>query len=139
MFYEIPSALNGIASDTKVIMWTGHVLCFNCSAGEVAVNTGAFTYLNHTQILIYWGNGLSDSVRRKVSIGTIAHELGHTLGCEGDGVKDACVENSNCIMYPGVSDTTKLQRLEDFAENAYCENCRNTIIAYRDTYLRLAN
>jgi len=135
MLSTYPSALQSIAEDTKTVLWTGHELCEGCPVNGCEISEQSVT--NGEQILVQWGNYSFPEGRRKTSIGTIAHELGHSLGCVGD-FYNTC-ESTTCIMYPDVTDTLKCQRLTTYDIEAYCSDCRGKIKAYRDTYLRLAN
>jgi hypothetical protein len=127
-----PSGVSTIANNTKIIKWTGHINCENCAVGSSHANIGSVT--DGTQVLIHWGNSLTSSTRKKVSVGSIAHEIGHALGCQGDN-SGTCSSNV-CIMKYGVSDDTKLANLQSYSINAYCSVCRAKIQNYANTYLR---
>ncbi len=127
-----PSGINSIAKNTKVIKWTGHINCESCPVGGSQTSVGAVA--GDDQVLIHWGNRLTSSTREKVSTCTIAHEIGHTLGCEGDDT--GWCESNICIMKSDVDDSVKLSNLVNLNTDAYCVKCQNQIKNYADTYLK---
>ena len=116
-----------VSRNTKIIKWTGHINCEYCASGtnsEPKIGGVA----SDDFVLIHWGDSLNSATREEVSIGTIAHEVGHTLGCKGDA-SNTCSSNV-CIMRSNVSDSTKVANLESFSSSAYCTICRNKILSY---------
>lgn len=131
LLFTKPSGISTIPQNTFVLKWTGHLSCEYCAVGGHNLNAGAVS--GGPQILVHWGNRLTTAAREKTSVGSIAHELGHSLGCIGDD-SNSC-KNSVCIMKSHVSDDTKLANLKSFNPEAYCQTCRGKIQSYANAYL----
>ncbi len=126
--FTLPTGVSTPTNTQRVIKWTGHPLCEGCpSGGHIAV-IGAVAVFNGSQISVRWADYLESDERDATSVGTIAHEMGHTFGCDDGGAE--VHSNNSCVMKSGVSDLTKLSYINTCNPEAYCSNCRTLINNY---------
>lgn len=138
MLSTLPAGASVVSNDTKIVMWTGHVLCEGCTLlNPTSTEALGCTFSPGRQILICHGDDvayaqLTGVPSYKEFTCTLAHELGHTLGCQGDA-SDTCVEPSECIM--AGSDSDELFDSLDELMDAYCDTCDRKIQYYAEMYL----
>lgn len=134
-----PIGENNIADNTKVVKWTGYIMCEDCPAGGHEEWIGGVT--NGERILVHIGDegDAGPYINEVKSACTLAHELGHTLGCLGDDT-DTC-SNNTCIMRYDYDDTdnnddyTRHGAIRDLNTNAYCAVCKDKILNYAYNHL----
>lgn len=137
--YTKPSGVTSIADDTKIVKWTGYVLCEYCPKGGHKKQKGGVT--DGEQILIHIGDAgdIGEYTNEAISVCTLAHELGHTLGCEGDDT-NTC-SSSTCIMrydYDNNDDNndySKYNAIRNLNTNVYCAACKDKILNYAYNHL----
>lgn len=149
MMEEIPEGYTeaNFNESVKMVKWTGYTLCSNCPIGGTSkANAWGLGILSGYNILICLGYIENDFTSTEEYLeyidlyltSTLAHELGHTLGCHGDvDYREAstCVQYASCIMQYGVSDRDMVSNLLNINPNAYCGNCDSVISAYATQYL----
>lgn len=130
--YFNPTNNDTISGNTKIVKWTGHINCEYCASGtnsEPQIGGVASSDL----VLIHWGDSLSSATREAKSTATLAHESGHTLGCEGDA--SGTCSNMTCIMRysesdSDISDSIHLADLKTFSTDVFCAYCCDKILNY---------
>ncbi len=150
MLYTLPAGITTIPKNTKIVKWTGHLVCQDCTyLNPKLVDALGITDSAGTQILVCLGNdvegyatycknfpneNLTHAQYLTQSFTCIlAHEFGHTLGCIGDA-SDTCTTGYSCMMKYNVKDTIKLQLLTGLWA-AYCPYCVGFIQSYAASYL----
>ena len=130
--FTLPQGVNTIpGANGRIVKWTGHKLCEGCpNNGHTSKSQSV---CGGTRIAIQWGDLLTPETRDNVTIGSIAHELGHSFGCIGDN-SDTCT-NTTCVMRYYVNDQDKVDNLTSYNPEAYCSLCRSKIISYIQTQL----
>ena len=109
-----------VSKFNKAVRWTGHKLCKGCRdrTNEPAGIYGV-TYLDGSQVLIAT-SGFFD--REVDSLITLLHELGHTMGANGD-----TYHGYNCVMSYGKNDTSIVTKIKNNSGLVFCSTCYNEI------------